>query len=263
MPLENLTEEETLSASDGGTEVAIDEESMRVRSVDSQKPWVDYVVTSKQSGRTYRVALRGMEPGESFCTCPDFRGNYLGTCKHILNVQAKVKKRFSAKKLKQPYRRKRLSVRIDYRGSSRGVLFNLPVKPDAKVVEIVGNADQQPLLDPKDVMTRIQALEEAGHHVTIFPDVEEFVRRKLVHAQVHRECEAIRKDQPTIRFETNCSTPSCFPTNWMESRLRLALGVQFWRTIWGWERPSKPSALRNCFLGLPIFNVCWLCVPHR
>lgn len=192
VPLENLTEEELFQRAMAERLDRAAKEAMTVRSTDSDKPWVDYVVTSKQSGRSYRVALRSLDGGDSFCSCPDFRNNHLGTCKHILNVQAKVKKRFKAKKLKTPYRRTRLSVRIDY-GASRGVLFGLPHKTDAKMEEIVGNADRLPLTDGFDVMTRIQALEEAGYPVTIFPDAEQFVQRQLVHARVRSECDKIRK----------------------------------------------------------------------
>ena len=53
-------------------------------------PWTDYMVTNRLSGKTYRVALRGLEPGESYCSCPDFRTNTLGTCKHVLHVSTKV-----------------------------------------------------------------------------------------------------------------------------------------------------------------------------
>ena len=71
-----------------------------------EKPWADYTVTSALSGKTYRVALRGEERGDSFCSCPDFRTNTLGTCKHILHVLHRVKRRFPAearqKALSQP-----------------------------------------------------------------------------------------------------------------------------------------------------------------
>ena len=61
---------------------------MSVRAVDAAQPWTDYVVRNHLSGKTYRVALRGLEPGDSYCSCPDFRTNTLGTCKHVLRVLA-------------------------------------------------------------------------------------------------------------------------------------------------------------------------------
>jgi hypothetical protein len=48
-------------------------EKMRLKAIDSRKRWTDYVVTNRTSGKSYRVALRGWQPGESYCTCPDFR----------------------------------------------------------------------------------------------------------------------------------------------------------------------------------------------
>ena len=51
------------------------------------------------------MALRGLERGESYCSCPDFRTNTLGTCKHVLHVLAKVKRRFDPRRLKRAYRR--------------------------------------------------------------------------------------------------------------------------------------------------------------
>ena len=195
VPLEMLTEEELHQRAMAERRDRADKEVMKVRSINPQNAWVDYVVTSQQSGRSYRVALRSLEHGESYCTCPDFRTNHLGTCKHILHVQTKVQKRFSKKDLK-PYRRKRLSVRISY-GAAHGVIFNVPQKPDAKIEEIVNGAHQVPLTNAKDIVHRIQALEEAGYHVTIFPDAEQYIQRKLVQAQVSTECEKIREKTKT------------------------------------------------------------------
>ena len=71
-------------------------EKMAVRSADPAVPWTDYTVTSAESGRSYRVALRSEQRGDSYCSCPDFRKNTLGTCKHILHVLEKARRRFPA-----------------------------------------------------------------------------------------------------------------------------------------------------------------------
>jgi len=51
------------------------EEKMKIRPADKFTPWTDYEVTSATSGKSYRVALRGMLRGQSYCSCPDFRKN--------------------------------------------------------------------------------------------------------------------------------------------------------------------------------------------
>jgi superfamily II DNA or RNA helicase len=43
----------------------------------------EFEVTNPQSRNTYRVVIRGSEPGNNFCACPDFATNTLGTCKHL------------------------------------------------------------------------------------------------------------------------------------------------------------------------------------
>lgn len=43
----------------------------------------DYWVGNAATGGRYRVALRGVLPGDNLCSCLDFATNDLGTCKHI------------------------------------------------------------------------------------------------------------------------------------------------------------------------------------
>ena len=43
----------------------------------------EFELTNPQTRNTYRVVIRGSEPGSNFCSCPDFATNTLGTCKHV------------------------------------------------------------------------------------------------------------------------------------------------------------------------------------
>ncbi|MCJ7702106.1 MAG: hypothetical protein MUO62_11015, partial [Anaerolineales bacterium] len=38
---------------------------------------------SSVSGRTYRVEIRSLDEFHNTCTCPDYKTNLIGTCKHI------------------------------------------------------------------------------------------------------------------------------------------------------------------------------------
>src|SRR2546422_411901 len=87
---------------------------MVLRSTDANALWTDYTVTSAHSGKTYRLALRGWERGQSFCSCPDFRKNTLGTCKHILNALGKLKRRFGSDRAHAPYMPKHIAVHLQY-----------------------------------------------------------------------------------------------------------------------------------------------------
>src|SRR3954464_11223220 len=51
----------------------------------------DYRVTNPESGGQYDVQVRGFDLGDNSCSCPDFKANTLGTCKHIEAVLDSLK----------------------------------------------------------------------------------------------------------------------------------------------------------------------------
>jgi len=192
VPLELLTDRELIERALAERKLRAAEEIMKVSPTNKEKPWSDYLVTSYHSGKTYRVALRGTEPGQSYCSCPDFRTNHLGTCKHVLHTLTKIEKKFSAAKLRVPYRRKNLSLRVQYQ-APQGLVFNLPDTLDEKVAEIVGTAGVQ-TISGTDAMHRIQALQHAGFETHVYPDAEEWIQRELVQAQLAKTCAKIREN---------------------------------------------------------------------
>lgn len=192
-PIELLTEDELLRRALADREERAAKEKMTLRSLDPEQPWTDYTITSHQSGKSYRVSLRGFEHGESYCSCPDFRSNHLGTCKHVLHALAKISKRFSKKVLKKPYRRKNLSLRIDY-GEQLGLRFNLPHQLDESARSILGPLQDQTFDDIERLMRCLRALERAGYPVHIYPDAEEFIEQRLLQRRLAQAAEAIRRD---------------------------------------------------------------------
>ncbi len=57
----------------------------------------EFRVGNPQSKTSYRVAIRGLCPGDNFCSCPDYATNELGTCKHIEFVLARLENKRGAK----------------------------------------------------------------------------------------------------------------------------------------------------------------------
>ncbi len=113
-PLESLSETELVEQALRDRQERASTEKFRFKSADPQRPWTDYTITSALSGKTYRVALRGEERGQSYCSCPDFRTNTLGTCKHILHVLRRVRRRFPAAVRRRPYRNREAFVHVLY-----------------------------------------------------------------------------------------------------------------------------------------------------
>ena len=58
----------------------------------------EFHVGNPQSKTMYRVAIRGLHPGDNFCACPDYATNELGTCKHIEFVLATLMKKRGARR---------------------------------------------------------------------------------------------------------------------------------------------------------------------
>ncbi len=170
------------------------QERMLVRSEDPQRLWADYRVTSAASGRTYRVALRGWERGESYCSCPDFRKSGLGTCKHVLHVQRKVQRRFKAAQRNRPYRRRRYALHVEY-GNVASLRLAVPHARPAKEVErVVRPLVGHPIEDLRDLVRRLRSLEKLGVEVHVHPDAGELIDRELHRSRVHGLVREIRSN---------------------------------------------------------------------
>src|SRR6266496_5384605 len=125
VPIESLGDEQLIAQALQERMERAASEKMVLRSTDANVLWTDYTVTSALSGKTYRLALRGWERGQSFCSCPDFRKNTLGTCKHILNALAKLKWRFGTDRARAPYVPKHIAVYLQY-GKEIELRLSLP-----------------------------------------------------------------------------------------------------------------------------------------
>src|SRR5258708_4758596 len=193
VPVESLDEGELVSRALAERAERAIQEKMTVQSADVKRPWTDYSVTNRLSGKSYRVALHGPQPGESFCSCPDFRTNTLGTCKHVLHVLRKIKRKFTPAELKRPYRRKHLGLNLRYAHDVTLRLL-LPEKLDDAVARIVAPIKDRPIEDPHDLVHRLAELEKLGHGVTVYPDAEEFIEQRLVQERLRGKMAAIRRD---------------------------------------------------------------------
>lgn len=192
-PIENLTEEELLRRALADRRERAEQEKMTLRGTDAKCPWTDYTITSGQSGKTYRVSLRGSEPGESYCSCPDFRTNHLGTCKHILHALGKIEKRFSKRQLNKPYQRKNISLRLDY-GQQLGMRFNLPEKLDPPAEKLLSSWRDQTSDDVTGVVALLKKLERGGFSVHVYPDAEQFLEERFQQQRLREEAAEIRRD---------------------------------------------------------------------
>ena len=168
-------------------------ERMRLLSQDSKQLWTDYTLTNAASGKSYRVALRGWERGESYCSCPDFRKNTLGTCKHILHALEKMRRRFPGAARVRPYRQRELCVHLAY-GEDLELRLLAPDKLDQAVATIVLPLRDRPITDLPALLQRIRRLEVLGNSVTVYPDAEEYIQTRLLQQRIADRAAEIRRD---------------------------------------------------------------------
>ena len=193
LPVESLSDEEL-------TREAINErmdrartEKMTLKSMNTSELWTDYTITSHSSGKSYRVALRGWERGDSYCSCPDFRKNTLGTCKHILYALQEVKNRFSKALKKTPYETRDICVHLKY-GEEMEVRMLIPDRLDPQVITLIRPLMNRPIKNLGDLLERIKQIETLGHKVNVYPDAGEYINRKLYLERIKSRVSEIRKD---------------------------------------------------------------------
>ncbi|MBC7966461.1 MAG: DEAD/DEAH box helicase, partial [Fuerstia sp.] len=192
--MEPLSEEDLIKRAFEEREQRAKEEKMSVESADKggTSPWADYIVTSKLSGKSYRVALRGTEPGDSYCTCPDYRSNTLGTCKHILHTLQKIRRRFDAAAFRKKPKQKETNVYLKY-GIDLALRLGTPDRMDDATAKILGPIRDVDIHDVNDLVRRIDKLEGLGEPVVVYPDAEEFIQQQLYRQRIKGLVAEIRK----------------------------------------------------------------------
>lgn len=193
VPVESLGEEQLIAQALQERMDRAASEKMVLRSTDTDTLWTDYTVTSALSGKTYRLALRGWERGQSFCSCPDFRKNTLGTCKHILKALGKLKRRVGAARADGPYVPKHIAVYLQY-GKELELRLSLPPSLNGSAGPIVAPIKNRAINDSKDLLRRIRRLEQQGYPVQIYPDAEEYIQHRLFQENIETKVAVIRAD---------------------------------------------------------------------
>jgi ERCC4-related helicase len=102
------------------------EQGFGLENLGSEPFFSEFRVSNPESKTSYRVAIRGMLPGDNYCACPDYATNELGTCKHIeFTLAALERKRGAKRALAAGYRPvfSELYLRNGIDGQGRAVHF--------------------------------------------------------------------------------------------------------------------------------------------
>lgn len=192
-PVESLSDEELIRQAIEERAERARTEKMQLKSMNKNELWTDYTITSHSSGKSYRLALRGWERGDSYCSCPDFRKNTLGICKHILYALEEVKKQFSQKIKNTPYKMNNLAVHLQY-GEETELRVLIPNHLDHETMARIRPFMNRSIENVSDFLEHIKKIQNLGHEVTIYPDAEEFINRKLYLERIKNLVNEIHRD---------------------------------------------------------------------
>ncbi len=111
-------------------------QKFRLRNVGDQPLFSEFEVANPQSGNTYRVKIRGSNPGMNYCSCPDFATNTLGTCKHIEFTLAKLEHRGGTTRLRAGFEPEDTEIYLQY-GAQREVRIRKGKNASQELIALV------------------------------------------------------------------------------------------------------------------------------
>ena len=110
-------------------------EDMTVKKIDGIPGiFADYAVSKEDADRktAYTVELRSVDSRINSCTCPDFKKNFLGTCKHIEKVLLKESKKNKAKG-KSPF----VEIFLEHAEFATQVKAQIPEKTETGALQLI------------------------------------------------------------------------------------------------------------------------------
>ena len=204
VPIESLSEKELKAHAVGIRYERAQKDKIKIKSSDTSTPYADYSVTNHTTGKSYKVAFRGFDFGVSYCSCPDFKVNNLGICKHLISVEKYVQRIFGKKNiLSNPYLRKRLSVGLNYLDDNPILKLYPPVdfKKYADFA-ILSKYLNESIDDYKTFAMDINDAIDAGDIIHIHPDAEKFINKQLFNKRIYEVTKNIRENLETHPLRT-------------------------------------------------------------
>lgn len=151
---------------------------------------------SSVSKKSYRVEIRSLDELQNSCTCPDYKTNFIGTCKHIEGVLISLEKEHGKKLKKLAAERPKGTQIYLHHGKEITVRVALPIPNNARVKDLfaryfdsAGVLTGDPLTTLPALLTEIEMLsarekslvrvhETTLEYLAILQDREETARQK-------------------------------------------------------------------------------------
>ena len=156
-----------------------------IENLGKNRVFSDYRVANPESGGVYQVQVRGFDTGDNTCTCPDFKANTLGTCKHIEAVLETLKDDLPPHLQKKKAAVTRPEVALHY-GEQLRLAVHLPARHSDKLAKVA-----RAYFDDKGLWTGrgryqdlIRDVEEVPEEVAFASDALDFADREIERADM-------------------------------------------------------------------------------
>jgi len=170
-------------------------QKFRLKNVGDERYFSEFMVVNPETDGAYRVAIRGIAPGDNFCSCPDFAVNELGTCKHIEFTLAKIERMRGGKKaLAVGFAPAYSEVYLRY-GAQRHIAWRAGKEAPRKLVRLADRFfDADGVMRP-DAFGRFDEFVRAawgnGHEVRMYDDAVRFVAEVRDREQLARKVDSL------------------------------------------------------------------------
>ena len=156
-----------------------------IENLGKNRVFSDYRVTNPDSGGQYTVTVRGFEVGDNACTCPDFKSNTLGTCKHVEAVIDHLQTELPAHLQKKKAAVTRPEIYLHY-GEQLRLGIHLPARHSDKLAKLAtAYFDEKGLWSGKGKFRDlIRDVEEVPEEVSFHSDALDFADREIERAEM-------------------------------------------------------------------------------
>jgi len=156
-----------------------------IENLGKNRVFSDYRVRNPETGGEYEVHVRGFETGDNTCTCPDFKANTLGTCKHIEAVLDDLKDELPAHLRTKKAAVGRPEIYLHY-GEQLRLGIHLPARHSDKLARLVQSYfDDKGLWSGRGLFPDlIRDVEAVPEEVAVQTDALDFADREIERADM-------------------------------------------------------------------------------
>ncbi len=180
------------------------EAQFKIQNLGRNRVFSDYQVTNPATGGQYRVGVRGFDVGDNTCTCPDFRTNTLGTCKHVEAVLAALGEEAPPSLRQRKAAVTHPEIVLSY-GEQLRLALHLPPRHSDQLRALAERFfdDKGFWKDGGDYAELIEAVNGVPEQVTLFSDAMEHIDREIERKEMAKREEGLLRQLELGRLDLN------------------------------------------------------------